>query len=139
MRKKLCNEHEKGDLLPTFLLNCILFFAFDACRSLSIRTIFCGFRNSGFFSFFLIFSRFLSRFFQISRFLFNFSAIYNSAKVKWVLRLQNGCVCVVLLFLFLSSSENSLYCLLEDLHWESENFFSLPQKSKSHRRTLVRG
>ena len=26
----------KNDLPPTFLLNCILSFAFDACRSLSI-------------------------------------------------------------------------------------------------------
>ena len=32
-------------------------------------------------------------------------------------------VCVVLLFLFLSSSENSLYCLLEDLLGVRELFF----------------
>jgi len=43
----------KSDLPPTFLLNCILFFAFDACRSLS--TIFVWFRISGFFFVFLDF------------------------------------------------------------------------------------
>ena len=61
----------KSDLPPTFLLNCILFFAFDACRSLSTICVVSEFpdffRFSWFFpGFCLGFFRFLG-FYSISQ------------------------------------------------------------------------
>ena len=126
----------KNDLPPTFLLNCILSFAFDACRSLSIWLWFRNLPNFRIFSFFLDF--FLS-FFSV----FEFSVFYSISQQFitqqkwsecWDCKMV-ACVCGSAVSVSLLFRKFSLLSLRGPSLGVRELFFSLPQKW----RTLVGG